>query len=171
MTWFTAEAGKIKTVAKGARQPKSRFAGTLDLFFDCEIQFVRSRKSELHMLRDATLVQPHSGIRLDFDRVGLAAYFTELLELTPEPDHPAPELYDLLQRGLTHLHEQPASRRALVHFETELARLLGIAQSGVPAAVALGRTYTRLPQDRAVLLKRLPSSTPKQEPRKGAAGA
>jgi DNA repair protein RecO (recombination protein O) len=155
LTWFSDSAGKIKTVAKGARQPKSRFAGVLDLFFHCEIQFVRSRKSELHMLREAALLHPHSGLRLDFDRVALASYFTELLELTTEPEHPAPELHDLLRRGLGHLHEQPASRRALVHFEAELARLLGIAQSGVTAAVALGRAYHRLPECRPALLKRL----------------
>ncbi|MEI9894387.1 MAG: recombination protein O N-terminal domain-containing protein [Chthoniobacter sp.] len=33
VTWFTEAHGKIQTVAKGARQPKSRFAGLLDLFF------------------------------------------------------------------------------------------------------------------------------------------
>ena len=43
VTWFTASFGLIKTVAKGARNPKSKFAGGLDLFFDCEIQFSRSR--------------------------------------------------------------------------------------------------------------------------------
>jgi DNA repair protein RecO (recombination protein O) len=164
LTWFSDSAGKIKTVAKGARQPKSRFAGVLDLFFHCEIQFVRSRKSELHMLREAALLHPHSGVRLDFDRVALASYFTELLELTTEPEHPAPELHDLLRRGLGHLHEQPASRRALVHFEAELARLLGIAQSGVSAAVALGRAYHRLPECRPALLRRLPPPGPPTNP-------
>jgi DNA repair protein RecO (recombination protein O) len=30
--WCTREAGLLKTVAKGARRPKSPFAGKLDLF-------------------------------------------------------------------------------------------------------------------------------------------
>jgi recombinational DNA repair protein (RecF pathway) len=32
VTWLTEHHGKLKTVAKGARQAKSRFAGRLDLF-------------------------------------------------------------------------------------------------------------------------------------------
>ncbi len=156
VTWFTEAHGRIKTVAKGARQPKSRFAGLLDLFFDCEIQFVRSKKSELHTLREVVLRQPHEGMRLDYGRVALAAYFVELIELVTEPDHPAPELHDLLRRAFGHLHEHPASQRALLHFEAELVRMLGIqGQDGVTPAVAIGRVYHRLPRARPGLLKTL----------------
>ena len=156
LTWFTEAHGKIKTVAKGARQPKSRFAGVLDLFFDCEIQFARSRKSELHILRESVLRHAHEGLRLDYTRVALAAYFVELIELVTEADHPAPELYDLLRRAFGHLNEHPASLRVLLHFELELTRLLGIqGQEGATPAVAIGRAYHRLPSVRPGLLKTL----------------
>ena len=156
VTWFTEAQGKVKTVAKGARQPKSKFAGVLDLFFDCEIQYARSRKSELHQLREVALHEPHAGLRLDYGRVALGAYFVELIELVTEPDHPAPELYDLLKRALGFLNAQPAALRALLHFEYELVRLLGIqGQAGVTPAVAIGRAYQRLPKARAGLLKTL----------------
>ncbi len=156
VTWFTAEHGLIKTVAKGARNPKSRFAGGLDLFFDCEIQFLRSRRSELHILRETLLRDPHEGLRTNHERVALAAYFVELLELVTESGHPAPELHDLLARAFGFLNMNPASRRPLLHFETELARLLGIQNANVTAAVAIGSAYHRLPSVRAGLLKRLP---------------
>ena len=156
ITWFTAAQGKIKTVAKGARQPRSRFAGLLDLFFDCEIQFARSQRSELHQLREVALREPHAALRLDYPRVALAAYFVELTELVTEPDHPVPELYELLQRAFGFLNTQPASRRALLHFESELTRLLGIqGQPGVSPAVAIGRAYHRLPTSRPAVLKLL----------------
>ena len=156
VTWFTAAHGKIKTVAKGARRPKSRFAGMLDLFYDCEIQFARSRRSELHQLREVSLRNPHEALRLDYPRVALAAYFVELIELVTEPDHPAPELYELLQRAFGFLNANAASQRALLHFESELTRLLGIqGQPGVSAAVAIGRVYHRLPSSRPALLKML----------------
>jgi len=156
VTWFTEAHGKIQTVAKGARQPKSRFAGLLDLFFDCEIQFARSRKSELHILREVVLRNPHEGLRVDYSRVALAAYFVELIELVTETDHPVPELHDLLERAFSHLNEKPASQRALLHFETELVRLLGIqGQENVTPAVAIGRVYHRLPKARPGLMKML----------------
>ncbi|HEY3901010.1 MAG TPA: DNA repair protein RecO [Chthoniobacter sp.] len=156
ISWFTEAHGRIKTVAKGARQPKSRFVGLLDLFFDCEIQFARSRKSELHILREVVLRNPREGLRVDYGRVALGAYFVELIELVTELDHPAPELHDLLARAFDHLNEKPPSLRALLHFETELARLLGIqGQENVTSAVAIGRAYHRLPQGRPALLKSL----------------
>lgn len=156
VTWFTAEYGRLKTVAKGARQPKSRFAGQLDLFFDTEIQFARSQRSELHTLREVLLRETHAGLRRDYPRVALSAYFVELIELVTESEHPAIELYDLLQRALRHLNEQPASLRAMLHFESELTRLLGIqGQEGATPAVAIGRAYHRLPTTRPALLKQL----------------
>lgn len=152
VAWLTLSSGKIKTVARGARQAKSRFAGRLDLFFECEIQFARSRRSELHTLREATLRNSFEGIRLDVRRVALAAYFVELIELVTEPEHPVPELFDLLQRAFGFLSVNPADARAMLHFESELARLLGIANPDVSAAVAIGRAYHRLPPERASLL-------------------
>ena len=156
VTWFTASFGLIKTVAKGARNPKSKFAGGLDLFFDCEIQFSRSRRSDLHILREAVLRDPHEGLRTQHERVALAAYFVELLELVTEPNHPAPELHDLLDRALGFLNENPASRRPMLHFEAELVRLLGIQNANVTAAVAIGRVYHRLPPARPALFRKLP---------------
>ena len=159
ITWFTEAHGKIKTVAKGARQPKSRFAGMLDLFFDCEINFVRSQKSELHQLREVVLRNPHEGLRTDYGKVALGAYFVELIELVTETEHPAPELHDLLQRAFGHLNDHPASLRAMLHFESELTRLLGIqGQENVTPAVAIGRAYHKLPKVRPDLLKTLKES-------------
>ena len=155
VTWLTEDHGKIKTVAKGARDPKSRFAGRLDLFFACEIQFVRSRKSELHTLREAELREPHAGLRTDYERVAMAAYFVELLELVTEPDHPVPEMFDLFRRALAHLNTHASTLRALEHFEDELTRLLGIQHPTVSAAIAIGRTYHRLPAARSKLVARL----------------
>src|SRR5687767_15220007 len=71
VTWLTAEHGKVKTVAKGALQPKSRFAGRLDLFFECEIQYVRSRKSDLHILREVALHAAHETVRNAYNSVAL----------------------------------------------------------------------------------------------------
>lgn len=153
LTWLTETHGKIKTVAKGARQPKSRFAGRLDLFYECEIQWSRSRRSELHTLREVALRTVHEGLRADYRLVALAAYFVELVELVTEPDHPVPEIFDLLQRALRHVNTQPASLRALEHFEAELARVLGIQQPAVSPAAAITRAYHHLPRARGELVQ------------------
>lgn len=156
VTWCSERFGKIKTVAKGARRPKSPFAGKLDLFFAAEIQWSRSRRSELHTLREVVLCEPFAGLRTLYGRTQLAAYFVELIELATAPEQAVPELYDLLRRAFTYLNNGPATQRALLHFESELARLLGIhGQAGTTPAVAIGRACGRLPPERAELLQRL----------------
>jgi len=94
--WLTREHGKIATVAKGARRPKSPFAGKLDLFFLCDLSFVRSRKSELHALKEVGLLDSWPELRRDLSRLHRAAYVAALIEQTTEPDSPVPELFELL---------------------------------------------------------------------------
>ena len=53
--WLTPDLGRVSTVAKGARRPKSPFRGKLDLFYAADFSFQRSRRSELHNLREVVL--------------------------------------------------------------------------------------------------------------------
>ena len=154
VAWLTRDHGKIKTMARGALRPKSAFAGMIDLFFETEIAFVRSSRSELHTLREVVLQNPFEGLRKDYTRVELAAYFVELLELMTELDHPVPELFDLLHRALGYLENATPDRRALLHFENELARLLGIHGEG-NAHAALARVCHHLPESRRGLMEKL----------------
>jgi DNA repair protein RecO (recombination protein O) len=156
VTWFTNEHGRLKTVVKGALRPKSRFSGVLDLFFECEIAFARSTKSEVHTLREAVLREPRENMRTDFPRVALGSYFVELIEYATEPEQPAPELFDLLQRAFAHLDKAAATRRAMLHFEKELVRFLGIEHPNLTAIISLGRAIQRIPATRPSLLASLP---------------
>ena len=156
VAWLTQAHGRLKTAAKGARSPRSPFAGKLDLFFLADISYAPSRKSDLHALRETVLIQPFIGLRADFLRTQLAAYFVELIELVTEPEHPVPELFDLLLRALGYLDTSAPNLRALLHFDTELARLLGIhGQTGATPIVAIARACNSIPSTRPALLKRL----------------
>ena len=146
--WCTEEDGLIKTVAKGARRPKSAFAGKLDLFFRGELTWVRSRSSELHTLREVAMMGYGENLRKSYQDILLASYFGELLSHVAEPDHPVPELYDLLCRGVGYLEEKGADMRALEHYENEMARLLGVADEKVSAVKALENAYGHLPRGR-----------------------
>jgi DNA repair protein RecO (recombination protein O) len=156
VSWLTEDRGRIKTVAKGALRPKSRLAGVLDLFHLCEIQIQPARSGELHGLREVSLRQSFAGLRTDFSRISLAAYAVELLEHSTESETPVPELYNLLERALQHLNTHAASRRALLHFESELTRLLGIQSPDQSPEFSLLRHLNRLPAGRADLMARLP---------------
>ena len=153
--WFTEAQGLIKTVAKGARRPKSHFAGQLDLFFGGEITLTRSRHSELHALREVAIRQWRGGLRRNYRTTLLAAYFCQLLEMAVEPEHPLPELYDLLKRALDHLETAEPSLRILEHFEKELARLLGVFLDSSHVEILLRDLLGTLPANRVELIERL----------------
>ena len=161
ISWCTESLGCIDTVAKGARRPKSVFAGKLDLFFEAEIQIKRSRRSSLHTLTEAVLRNPFGGIRENYLRMQAASCFVEWIGISTEPEHPAPELFHLLQRAFGFLDAQDANLRAVRHFEAELARLAGVhdpvALKSDPAA-ALAVLFGRLPSSRGPLLAALRES-------------
>ena len=177
VSWCTESFGCVQTVAKGARRPKSPFAGKLDLFFEAEISVVRSRKSDLHTLTEVVLKNPFPGIRSNYLRTRGAAYFVELIEICTERDHREPELFELLRRAFGYLDAKNPTPRAVAHFETELARIAGVHgmksvgeadsfprdANSVPysAAFALGNLFGRLPLSRTPLLKTLAAEAKK----------
>ena len=158
VSWCTESLGCIQTVAKGARRARSPFAGKLDLFFEAEIQIVRSRKSNLHTLTEIALRNPFGGIRKHHLRTQTAAYFVELIEICTESDHHEPELFALLRRAFGFLNENEPNVRAVAHFEAELARIAGVHDANMlksDPAFALGNLFGRLPLSRTPLLKAL----------------
>lgn len=153
--WFCDDAGLLKTVARGARRPKSPFAGKLDLFFGGEIAVARARRGSLDHLREVAIHDWREGLRRSWPATLMAGYFCRLAESVVEPNHPEPEIHDLLRRGLDHLCGEPASLRAMHHFEAELARHLGISGHPHQAVAALRESLGNLPPARAELLELL----------------
>lgn len=132
VSWCTEEWGLMKTVAKGARGAKSAYAGKLDLFVEAEFDWMRSRSqtSELHTLREIRVLNLRQGLRGDYARTVLGAYFGELIERAVEMESEVPEIHDLLKRGLDFLAEGGECHRALPFFEKELAGFLGVGRDG-----------------------------------------
>jgi len=153
--WCTAENGIVKTVAKGARRPKSAFAGKLDLFYRCEIEIHPARKGDLHILKDLILERPRLGLRRNYVQTLAASYFVKLIDRVAEPETPLPEIADLLERGLDYLDENEATRRAALHFEKQLADFLGVLQPDRDPIDSLDEIFGKIPEQRRELLDRL----------------
>jgi len=123
--WLTPELGRIATVAKGARRPKSPFAGKLDLFYAADFSFSRSHRSELHNLREVKLHATHGAIREDIVKLQQAAYATNFIELATETETPLPEIYELARSFLQSLCGETPSAQNVFGFELKLLRELG----------------------------------------------
>lgn len=153
---LTEDYGRIKAVAKGARKNIGSFSGQIDLFYLCEVNLRTSKKSELHTLVEARLVEAHSAIREHYLRLLFASYASELIELATEPEHASPELFNLMQRLLIYLSEKSPDRRALSYFEMEICRASGIKPSSeAHASRELFRHFHKLPESRKELIASL----------------
>ena len=153
VSWCTVEHGIIRAVAKGARRPKSAFAGKLDLFFETEFEVAASKKSDLHTLRDLVVTDSRFGLRDSYVQTLAATYFVQLLNQVAEPETPIAPLHDLLVRGLDYLNTRKPTPRAVLHFETQLTESLGVNDPDCPAAQTLAGLYHKLPKSRAELFE------------------
>jgi DNA repair protein RecO (recombination protein O) len=124
--WLTRDFGRLATVAKGARRPKSPFRGQIDLFYLTDLSFSRSRRSELHLLREAHLVESHPALREDLGCLRQASYCAALIEQTTELDSPLPALFGQLTGLLGQLPKQPPGPQAIFAFEMKLLQELGL---------------------------------------------
>lgn len=165
--WFTPDVGLLHTVARGARRPKSPFAGRLDLFFSGEISVALSRHGSLDTLCEVAIGNSREGLRRSWPATLMAGYFCQLAQTVVEPGHPEPEIFDLLRRALDHLETEEPTLRALRYFEAEIARNLGISGHPRQAEAALREALGTFPSCRPRILDLLSQAEPEIYSRQG----
>ena len=126
VNWLTPDLGRVSTVAKGARRPKSPFAGKLDLFYIADFMFTRSQRSELHVLREMKLRELNSPLREEMGWLKQACYAAALIEQATERETPLPAIYNLMRGLLDHLPQHPPQPRTTYAFELKLLDELGM---------------------------------------------
>ena len=124
--WLTPDLGRLATVAKGARRPKSPFRGKLDLFYQADFSFSRSRRSELHTLREVSLCATHPALRQELGYLRQAAYAAGLVELATETETPLGSVFALMCGLLAQLPRRPPEPQTLFAFEIKLLAELGL---------------------------------------------
>ncbi len=147
--WITAGHGRLATVAKGARRPKSPFRGKLDLFFLADFAFSRSRRSELHTLREVSPRETHHPLRQDLATLRQACYAAALVEQTTETETPLPGIFALVAAFLARVTGHPA--RPEMIFALELKLLTEFGQQPDPSRSELStealRAFTTLTRE------------------------
>ena len=124
--WLTPVFGRIATVAKGARRAQSPFLGKLDLFYLADFSFNRSRRSDLHTLREASLRELHGALRHDLSRLRQAAYAASFIEQATETETPLPAVFELMRDFLAALCRHPSAPQNVFAFELKLLHELGL---------------------------------------------
>ena len=138
VNWLTPDCGRVSTVAKGARRPKSPFRGKLDLFYLADFSFQRSRRSDLHQLREVNLRDTNRMLRQDLASLEQAAYCAALLEQSTETETPLPALFELMGSLLDQLAQRPPQLQTRFAFELKLLKELGQSPDLLKAKLTLG---------------------------------
>jgi len=136
--WLTPNFGRVATVAKGARRSKSPFRGKLDLFYLADFTLSRSRRSELHTLREVSLLETHSFLRRGLEALQQASYCAALLEQTTETETPLPAVYKLMTELLQTLPQHPVQPQTVLAFELKLLSELGLTPDVAKSRLTAG---------------------------------
>jgi len=136
--WLTPDFGRIATVAKGARRPGSPFLGKLDLFYEADFSFSRSRGSDLHVLREVSLRETHNPIRADILKLQRAAYAANFIVQVTETETPLPKVFELFQKFIKRFCEKNFTAQTVLAFELKLLRELGLEPDWPQTNLAAG---------------------------------
>ena len=124
VTLYTADLGKVKGIAKGAKRSKRRFVNNLQPFSYIRIVFSEGRGG-LIRLDEADMIQPLFRISEDISKVLHGSYFLEMVkEMTGEKES-NPQLFDLLVTFLTLINDFPPREEYPRVFELRVLDLLG----------------------------------------------
>ena len=140
---FTPDYGKLSAIAKGARRPRSKLGGHIELFARSDVLIHKGRN--LDILVQAELIDPYLGLRDDLDRGAYANYVAELLDrFTADEDVSQADLFALLHQSLRRIADTADPRLAARFYELHLLDLAGFRPELMECVV--GRQALR-PQD------------------------
>ncbi len=124
LTLFSAEYGLQKGFAKAARKSRKRFGAVLEPFTQAVFHWKEGRGT-LGSLQDAELINARLGLRNDLQRLALASYGVELVELLIEEGETHLLIYELLCSFLDFLDQGGEGGIARLLLELRLIYLLG----------------------------------------------
>ncbi|MCB0713082.1 MAG: DNA repair protein RecO [Ignavibacteriae bacterium] len=128
LTVYTRELGKIGLIARGAMQPKSKFAGVLQpLAYLGMVIYVKEGRG-LQNLGSAETVRRFPTIAKDLDRTVVGLEIVELVSAAMHDQERNDSLFNLLLQALQALNESHSDARiVLLQFITAFCAILGFA--------------------------------------------
>jgi len=126
VTWMTATHGKIATIIKGAKRPKSAFLGQYDQFYTCELLFYTGSRTGVRNVRECCPITTRSTLRDDWRATACASYLCDLVARSIPDDAPLPELFRLFDETLNGLATGTQASLVCAWFELRLLELLGL---------------------------------------------
>jgi len=117
VSFFSAQYGYLKGIAKGARRSSKRFVNSLSTFSLVLIEFRERRNSDLVWLESCELLDGFPGIRADYRLLLRASYMVELTEILFPSNVPSHGMFEILRLALGNLSNGRWSEECMLAFQ------------------------------------------------------
>ena len=126
VTFYTKRYGKMSAIAKGARNPKSKFGSVLQPLNYRQIVFYRRENRQLQTVSSSEFVKYFKSLAGDVDRFSISMSLIEIINKVMHDEEENETVFNLLADSLIAL-DTPESfpRNTFAHFGLNLAIRLG----------------------------------------------
>lgn len=133
LTLFTKATGKINSIAKGSKRPKSPFDGPIELFSHGNIVFADSNRDKLATLTEFQQQTAFAGLSGNLFALNCALFAAELVNNLTDDYDPHPKLFDSFLQFLRNTNEMRDTLHAsrdtlalLILFQLSLLKEIGL---------------------------------------------
>jgi DNA repair protein RecO (recombination protein O) len=141
VTFFSADRGHLKGVAKGARKSRHRFVNCLESLSLVNLEYDSKKRGELCFLHSGKLIEAHAAIRTDYPTLAKASYMIELIEVLFPPAVKDAAAFQLLKESLACLTNRRNENSLPFIFEIRVMALGGYAINVQKCSIC-NRSYT-----------------------------
>lgn len=128
VTLYTKSNGKLRAVAKGVRDVKTRWGGVLQPMAVLNTLIYYKENRTLHLVSGAEYSTSIRGIYENTDKMNTGFRIIELADKTTVDNHEIPGMFDLIADSLKMLNDATKNFvNLLFNFEFRAAKLLGFA--------------------------------------------
>jgi DNA repair protein RecO (recombination protein O) len=135
VSFLTRDAGKKRGVARGARSPKSAFAGALEPMTEARVLYVEKEGQELVSMSSADVLRSSFPLSKDLDRALLLSAFAESLQTFVSDSDPAEPFYRLARHALDALFAGGPADSVAAYFDVWVLKLSGLFPSPSECAI------------------------------------
>jgi DNA repair protein RecO (recombination protein O) len=102
-TIYTREAGKVTAIVKGGKKITSKLNSHLDYFLTCDLMLARGNR--FMRVASTQVVQNYKNIKNDLEKIVIANYFLEVINVLTGREFCDFELFELINNFFIHLDQ------------------------------------------------------------------
>ena len=130
VTFYSRRFGKVKGIAKGARQMKSKFGGSLEPLSAVSLILYKKDQRELQLISQSDVLKTYKNIHSELERMAVGLAIIELINQLTHDEEGNDALYTLLVKSLDELEcADKHFMNFFLAFELRCASVLGFMPS------------------------------------------